>query len=654
MKLRFVQTAALLIWGLQSDLIWFAIPMAIVWEAQFFFNFRWALTQQDFYRVADLTSVALVGILLFLFLNRSEYHFIITLVRWFPILFYPLVIVIGYSTTERMSLDVLFVSLRRQRQPVTQSWDLDYILFATCLVAAGTNMYGISYYFPLASLLICLALMPLRSPRYSRNLWILLVSITFLAAFATQNGIRGTHLELKRRAQVWIANWIQQRTNPLKTQTAIGSVGRLKLSDEILFRVEAKEGVKVPGLLQEASYDFPSDNSWSVMNLTFDPVEHADDFRWELSKPDMNDNLLDIFLEFKRERSLVPLPPGATEIRDLPALNIGQNYYGALQGIGLVPSPKYRVRFQYKDNINGNPLTTDTIVPENHQKVFSELISREGLDPDHPIDSVYGFFKDFRYSLYQNDSMENDPISHFLLNTKKGHCEYFASASVLLLRQLGVPARYVVGYAVQEYSSLLDMFIVRQRHAHAWAIAFVDGKWQVVDTTPAIWADEEAAQSNFLRPIFDLLTNTNFVFQVWWNKQRLEDYEIHLYVIGLILAVILAWRIMTSEQVTITNKEEEDQSEESIGAGANSPFLNLESLLQEAGYKRGPGELLTPWLSRIGYSHLIRLLTIHNQWRFDPEGISQEQKQQLSDDVDDEMSQITQELESGSEGQPTT
>src|SRR5207253_2703424 len=81
----------------------------------------------------------------------------------------------------------------------------------------------------------------------------------------------------------------------------------------------------------------------------------------------------------------------------------------------------------------------------------------------------------------------------------KGHCEYFATATVLLLRQAGVPARYVVGYSAQEFSTLEGAFIVRNRHAHAWAQALVAGRWVVVDTTPSNWAEQEeqAARASF-------------------------------------------------------------------------------------------------------------------------------------------------------------
>ncbi|MBT8330725.1 MAG: transglutaminase-like domain-containing protein, partial [Deltaproteobacteria bacterium] len=39
-------------------------------------------------------------------------------------------------------------------------------------------------------------------------------------------------------------------------------------------------------------------------------------------------------------------------------------------------------------------------------------------------------------------------IENFLTRSRSGHCEYFATATVLLLRQAGIPARYARGYSV--------------------------------------------------------------------------------------------------------------------------------------------------------------------------------------------------------------
>jgi len=104
--------------------------------------------------------------------------------------------------------------------------------------------------------------------------------------------------------------------------------------------------------------------------------------------------------------------------------------------------------------------------------------------PQDKIEAVARFLeRNNRYSLTVNPG-PSDPISNFILQHKAAHCEYFASAAVILLRALGVPTRYVSGYFAHE-SDGKDWTLVRQRDAHAWAQSWVRGAgWVTVDTTP--------------------------------------------------------------------------------------------------------------------------------------------------------------------------
>jgi len=55
-----------------------------------------------------------------------------------------------------------------------------------------------------------------------------------------------------------------------------------------------------------------------------------------------------------------------------------------------------------------------------------------------------------------------------LLEYKKGFCVYSASAEVLMLRSLGIPARMAVGFAQGEYDSTRRRYVVARLNAHAW------------------------------------------------------------------------------------------------------------------------------------------------------------------------------------------
>ena len=81
-----------------------------------------------------------------------------------------------------------------------------------------------------------------------------------------------------------------------------------------------------------------------------------------------------------------------------------------------------------------------------------------------------------------------DFVSYFLTQSRRGYCMHFASAATLLLRSMGIPARYVSGYAVTaSQSGTVD---VPDAAAHAWVEIYLDGYgWHPVEVTPAVAAD---------------------------------------------------------------------------------------------------------------------------------------------------------------------
>jgi transglutaminase-like putative cysteine protease len=92
----------------------------------------------------------------------------------------------------------------------------------------------------------------------------------------------------------------------------------------------------------------------------------------------------------------------------------------------------------------------------------------------------------YKYSLTTKPTPEGiTPIEDFLFNSKEGFCEHYATAMVLMLRSLGIPARIVTGFLGGEENSYADYIIVRQSNAHSWVEAAIDGTWRRFDPTPA-------------------------------------------------------------------------------------------------------------------------------------------------------------------------
>ncbi len=128
----------------------------------------------------------------------------------------------------------------------------------------------------------------------------------------------------------------------------------------------------------------------------------------------------------------------------------------------------------------------------------------EYLDEDHG----------FVYSTNQTRQDRTiDPVEDFLFNTRSGHCEYYASACTLLLQSAQVPARLVNGYYGSDVNSMTGKNEVRQKHAHAWVEAYVNGRWQTVEPTPA--APRHATMSG--RDSVSLVQNLQTAISDLWN-----------------------------------------------------------------------------------------------------------------------------------------
>ena len=92
--------------------------------------------------------------------------------------------------------------------------------------------------------------------------------------------------------------------------------------------------------------------------------------------------------------------------------------------------------------------------------------------------------RSYRYTLRTHAPVREDPVQWFLFRSREGHCEFFASSMVLLLRTLDIPARLQAGYAGGEPDGE-GGYLVRDSQAHAWVLAYVNDNWRVFDPTPA-------------------------------------------------------------------------------------------------------------------------------------------------------------------------
>ncbi len=127
------------------------------------------------------------------------------------------------------------------------------------------------------------------------------------------------------------------------------------------------------------------------------------------------------------------------------------------------------------------------------------------------------FQTNFEASLI-NQFSSADSFKSFITTDKRGHCEYFSTAATVLFRQLGIPARMVLGYRGGRYNAVSQTLEVREESAHAWVEIFVSGTgWISYDPTPLAPPTMSSSSNSF---ITDYITAAQF----WFNRYVI-DYD---------------------------------------------------------------------------------------------------------------------------------
>ena len=223
------------------------------------------------------------------------------------------------------------------------------------------------------------------------------------------------------------------------------------------------------------------------------------------------------------------------------------------------------------------------------------------------------------------------------MQSRSGHCEYFATATVLLLRELGIPARYAVGYAVNESSG--RGYVVRERDAHAWCLVWNAPTqiWEDFDTTPASWVAEENKRAPAMQWFSDFWSWVRFqIAKLRWGQANLRQYI--LWALMPVLALLLYQIIFRRGRGRGPQSKTGNSAAAIFWPGLDSEFYLLERKLAARGVPRQPGEPLSDWLARTLADPALadlrqplqELLRRHYCHRFDPRGLSAPEREALA------------------------
>lgn len=128
----------------------------------------------------------------------------------------------------------------------------------------------------------------------------------------------------------------------------------------------------------------------------------------------------------------------------------------------------------YPELIRQKYLSLPEIVPGRVTELAKELMA----DQTNPYDkarALEAYLRSYPYTLeVPPPPTDQDIADYFLFDLKKGYCDYYATAMVVMARSVGLPARLVTGYASGSYVPTTATYIVHGRDAHSWVEVYFD------------------------------------------------------------------------------------------------------------------------------------------------------------------------------------
>lgn len=170
-------------------------------------------------------------------------------------------------------------------------------------------------------------------------------------------------------------------------------------------------------------------------------------------------------------------------------------------------------------------------IPSRVYDLTKQITSKDN-NASESLMSIYNYLnKNYKYSLEVSNIPKNKEfVDHFLFEEKKGYCTYFATASVVMLRMAGIPARYVEGFNMTNNKNENGLYVVTNKNAHAWVEVLISptyNTWGVFDAVPSapeiLRTEEEKDKEKESKEIHEKSQDINKANQN--TQQQLEKEE---------------------------------------------------------------------------------------------------------------------------------
>jgi transglutaminase-like putative cysteine protease len=180
---------------------------------------------------------------------------------------------------------------------------------------------------------------------------------------------------------------------------------------------------------------------------------------------------------------------------------------------------------KYPEDIQRRYLQLPDSLPQRVRQLAKELTEGKA-NPYDKAKAIETYLRTYPYDLnISAPPADQDVADYFLFDLKKGYCDYYATAMVVLARSSGLPARFVSGYSSGDYDAPDAQYVVREMNAHSWAeIYFPEIGWIEFEPTASqpeidrssVREEQAAAAQNPDPVVKQLLDRFRLVKAIYW------------------------------------------------------------------------------------------------------------------------------------------
>ena len=278
---RLLLGASLLFWGGMTDHSLIGLVLALLVEGAHWIRFRWSFEDTACSLAWRFSMILTVIGGTLIWLDGDRYTALPKLMIWIPVLLFPLQFVQNYGLRDSVALNSFsfFSKLRRERNlrlglspsVIRFNFGNPYVILTIVSASLGRNAQQYVFFVGLVLLAGWLVFARVRSRP---------LALFVVLAFAGIIGISG-QIGLNK-----LYSWVTDRnisggysnTDPTTNKTNIGSLGRIKQSPAMLWRLTPEPGTSPPRLLRTASYNRYKGITWTNDFPDMDP-KGEEDFR---------------------------------------------------------------------------------------------------------------------------------------------------------------------------------------------------------------------------------------------------------------------------------------------------------------------------------------------------------------------------------------